>query len=402
MRSRTFTLPRFPRWSLIAVVVLAVALSGCVSRPMLSPLQPSTTRITPDGDGLGDEAKIDFSIGRRADVSAEIIGPDGKTYTLREGNTRTPDDYQLTFNGAIQLPDSTERRVLPDGDYTIVVRAEGENGSTAEQRLNLSIANADTNPVEIRDFTADREEITPNGDANGDEVKFSYGLSKPATTQVYVTDNQGGHYLIEEPKEKEATMSAHIWDGTWGGKVLPNGDYTLHVEAWDLAGNRTAKTLPLRIDDGGIPRLEIVDVNFSPTAISLGSELHVRITVRNTGTAPIKTMGPPPSERYTTAMNYASFRDPNDPNKPLYYEQAGFFRVGVGFTNAPQNYPIRWALFDDLNRVLMPGEETTINGTIQVLQEEPSREMWFWASIVQEGIGFPGGAVGQQKVTVGF
>lgn len=402
--SRSFTTPRLLHWPLLALVALAVALSGCVNRPLLSSLQASTTRITPDGDGLGDELKIDYTIGQRADVSAEIIGPDGKTYTLRERHTRVPDDYQLTFKGSIDLPDSTERRVLPDGDYTIVVRANGEDGATVEQRLNVSIANADTNPVEIRDFNADREEITPNGDAEGDEVKFSYGLSKPATTQVYVTDSQGGHYLIEEPKEKEATMSAHIWDGKWGGKVLPNGEYTLHVEAWDQAGNRTQRTLPLRINDGGVPRLEIVDVKFSPTAISVGNKLNVRITVRNTGTAPIKTFGPPSTDeyQYTTRMSYASFRDPDNPDLPLFFERAGFFRVGVSWTNAPQNYPVRWSLFEDLNRVLQPGEEVTITGSITMLETPNSHELTFWAGVIQEGVGFPGGQVGHTKVTIGF
>ncbi|MBI2941346.1 MAG: hypothetical protein HYY04_13000 [Chloroflexi bacterium] len=387
---------------LICLLSLGLLLaSGCAVRPLLSPLQVNTHRITPNGSGLDDELTVDYTIGERAEVSAVIVGSDGKSYTLRPGNLRAPDDYRLTFKGVITDEATGARRVLPDGTYTLVVRARGDTGRAAEERIEVTIADADTTPVEILDFTGDRATISPNGDAIDDEVHFSYRLTKTGTTQVYVTDTEGNRHLIEGPKKKQATLQGHVWDGSSGGKPLRDGDYTLHVEAWDAAGNLSAISAPLRIENGGVPRLEIVEARFSPTALDRGLPLHVRIKVRNTGNAAIRTMGPPPGTKYTTAMNYASFRDPDDPDRARYFERPGVWRVGVMWTNAPQNYPARWALFEDLDRELLPGEEATIEGTIDVL-ESSNHEIWFWASVVQEGVGFPGGQVGHRRITIGF
>jgi len=114
---------------------------------------------------------------------------------------------------------------------------------------------------------------------------------------------------------------------------------------------------------------------------------------------PLKTNGPPPGTLYTTEQNYASFRDPNRPGEPLYYERPGTWRVGVSWENAPQAFPIRWGLFADLNRLLLPGEEVVVEGQIRILERPPSRTLRFFAGVIQEGVGYPGGRVGDTVIT---
>ena len=88
---------------------------------------------------------------------------------------------------------------------------------------------------------------------------------------------------------------------------------------------------------------EIVDVRFSPIAIVLGGVLDVRITVKNTGSAPLHSWGPPPGYTYTAPDdNYASIRNPTDPAKPAFFERRGVWRVGVTWQNAPSALPLRW------------------------------------------------------------
>ena len=117
-------------------------------------------------------------------------------------------------------------------------------------------------------------EISPNGDGDDDDVSISYGLSKPSTATVYVTDSENRRYLIEAPKKQNAVLVSHLWDGTIGGKVLRDGKYAFHVDAEDAAGNFTTATLPLTIANAGTPRLEIVDARFSPDRSRAGRQAH--------------------------------------------------------------------------------------------------------------------------------
>ena len=387
-----------------AGVLLPGLSAGCAAQPLLSPLRLSTDHISPNGspDGRSDGvADVAFTLGRRANVSVRLTTPSSTSYVLRAEATRAPDDYEIQFRGVVTVPGTENRRVLPDGRYLLTVTAVDEAGIRAEQAAEVTITNGDSQAPEITNLVASAQEFTPNGDGDEDDVTISYGLTKPATVTVYATDSDNRRYLIEAPKKRNAVLLSHLWDGTVGGKVLADGKYTFHVDAEDLAGNFTAATLPITITNAGTARLEIVDARFSPIALAQGGKLNVRIKIRNNGDTHIKTMGPPPGTAYTTQQNFTSFRDPKDPNKALYYERPGRWRVGIQWTNAPQLYPVRWGLFEDDERALAPGEEVTIEGSIQVL-ESTTHELRFWASIVQEGVGYPGGQVGHTKVTVSF
>lgn len=374
---------------------------GCSPQPLLSDLRVSSFRITPNGQGVDDQTSIGFSLGARSTVGVWLLGPDGQRHVLREDQIRAPDDYEISFRGVVAVPGTANRRVLPDGTYQLVVRVRDESGRAVEKTAQIAIAEADTTPPEITNLVASLSEFTPDGDGDQDDVTISYGLTKQAITTVYVTDAEGNRYLIEAPRKKNAVLVSHLWDGKSGDKVLRDGKYTFHVEAEDAAGNFTTATLPITISNAGTPRLEIVEARFSPIALPQGGVLNVRIKVRNNGDTRIKTMGPPPGTAYTTRQNFTSFRDPKDPDRALYYERPGRWRVGVQWTNAPQLYPVRWGLFKDEEQVLEPGEEVTVEGTVQVL-ETSTHELTFWASVVQEGVGYPGGQVGHTRIKVSF
>ena len=388
-------------WFLV-IASLLYPLTGCLTSPLLGDVTIHPQSISPNGDEINDSATLRIPLGRRANVTVILIDGKGNEIILRVGVTRAPDDYELAFNGAVKVGDAGNSRVLPDGEYVFRVIVEDVDGGDREQQeATLTITNADTTPVEISDLATSLATISPNGDAIDDEVRVSYGLNKLSTTQVYAQAESGRRYLIEPPLKKNATLQSHIWNGASGDKVVPDGDYQFVVEAWDEAGNFSVAYIPIRIENGGVSRLEIVDAKISPVAVAKGGIVNIRITVKNTGETRLKTMGPPPDTLYTTEMNFATFRDPDDPNIALYFERPGVWRVGIGWTNAPQNLPIRWGLFADFERELLPGEEAIITGQIQVM-ESSTRELTFYASVVQEGVGFPGGQVGHTRVKVSF
>lgn len=387
-----------------------------MQRPLLAPLRASDTTVRPDGSGISSAARVVYELGARADVTVELVGPDGRRHVLRERATRAADQYEVRFDGTI-ADAAGNRRVLPDGVYQLQVAADDGFGRRVEHAVELVVVGADTVPAEVLGLQTDLASFTPDGDGKDDEVRIAYRLTKDGEATVYATDEHGTYFAIDPWRKRRAAMQSHLWDGTTGGRVfggrlLPNGRYTIHVEARDLAGNVSRATAPIAINSAGTPRLEITDVRFSPIAIVLGSTLDVRVTVRNTGTAPVYSWGPAPGHTYSAPEeSYATVRNPDDPSRPAFFERRGIWRVGVTWQNSPSPLPLRWGLFapvkkadgsDDWDqRRLAPGESVTVDGHIRVYVKEDSRQVRFSAGVIQEGVGF-GDRVGEQMVQVGW
>lgn len=385
-----------------AAATSVLATLGCAPSAPVTDVHTNASVITPDGTGLHDEVDVFFHLPRRAEVSAVLTGPDGKQYVIRAPEMRAPDDYQISFRGIVELPNSTWKRVVPDGNYQFVLNVKDQAGHTLTTQIPIQVKDADTTPPEIQDVFVSPTTFSPNGDGKDDVVRVSYKLTKDAQVRVYATDANGTFFLIAAPEKVHAAERSFEWDGTsGGGAVLSDGKYILHIEAQDLAGNFTDVTQAVTIANGGIPRAEITDVKFTPTALAVGMDLNVSITVKNTGTVPLRTLGPPPGTAYTTSQNYASFPNPTKPDTPLYYEQAGVWRVCVGWQNSPQAYPVRWGFFKDDKQELKPGESVTVGGPIKVLMTAQS-SVNFWAGLEQGGLGFPGGQVGFTTITVSY
>ena len=140
----------------------------------------------------------------------------------------------------------------------------------------------------------------------------------------------------------------------------------------------------------------------------LGEVLTVTMRVRNTGTVPIRTYGPPSGYEYTTDQVFSSVED------GAYTAQAGgFWRVGVDWDansgGGAKRYPYRWAVSPRpaeqwavpfVEDFLMPGEEAVVTGRIRILQRET--RMGFYVGLIQDGVGFFQDRTGRTIVEVGF
>jgi hypothetical protein len=385
-------------WALFALLMGLGSGISCAAPALMTGVIVEPNVIEPNEASVRNETRLRYSLSRRADIKINLLGPDGFSQEMRN-QTRAPGNYEIRFDGSVG--DEANRRVAPDGQYTFVVQAVEAGGRSEEQKAALTIRNADNMAPEIRDVSGNLDVISPNGDGINDEMTLSFALTKKSTTMLYLTrDDDGSYYMLYPPKEMVG-LQAFLFDGHDNGKkLLPDGRYTFHIRAWDKAGNQSEAARPIAIDQGGIPRLDIIDAKFSPTAVPLGGTVKVRITVRNTGNAVVRSnpadgIGPPPGQKYTTDQSYATWQD--DKRTPLYYERPGTWRVGISWTNAPPPpVPVRWSLGKDL----APGEETTVTGEIEVLQR--TREIYFSAWVVQEGVGFPGEGRAQTKVMISY
>src|SRR5439155_25086371 len=106
-------------------------------------------------------------------VTVERVGPDGKHHLLRDRATRAPDRYEVLFDGTVPGPNG-DRRVVPDGAYELRVAADDGLGRHEERSLGLTVADADTTPIEVLALQTDLAEFTPDGDGQDDEVLIAY------------------------------------------------------------------------------------------------------------------------------------------------------------------------------------------------------------------------------------
>lgn len=373
-------------------------MAGCAS-PLISQVSLTQSTISPNGDGVDDFTFIEYSLEAKAQVSIDFAAANGEIYSFRRHEPRSPGRYRARFDGSyIPDPARAEARVLPSGSYTYIVTAQEEGTNRRQEvRGSLTLVNSDTRPPGLDDVIVYPETISPNGDAVDDEALISYRLTKESLVSIFISDGAGRRYFLEEENQKSAAPHSHRWNGTAAGNLLPNGSYTLSLRARDKAGNVTEYLVPVTISGGGTPKLEIAAVRFTPPTLPLGGALKVEIEVQNVGDITLRTMGPPPGTAYTTNMNFNSFHAGNDPlAPPLYYEQAGYWRVGVSWDTADRPYPIRWGM----GRDLAPGEKTTITGTVQILVDR-TRQVRFWAAVIQEGVGF-GEQVGLKSILISY
>jgi hypothetical protein len=260
----------------------------------------------------------------------------------------------------------------------------------------VRVDGADTQPPEITELSVLPETFSPNGDNVEDETLIGYALTKTAFVTIIAYDKDNQAFLLKPETKLEAQLHSLRWDGTAGERLLRDGVYQVHLRARDLAGNVTEQVLPITIAGAGVPRLEITSVRFWPLAMPVGGTLNVEITVKNTGESPLKSLGPESGAPYDTVENFLKTKDEN--GQPVYFEQPGYWRVGVQWELAASPYPVRWGWGD---RVLQPGEEVTITGTIKLMKFQ-TNQVQFWANVIQEGVGFPNDPVGHKRITISY
>jgi hypothetical protein len=394
----------------LAVLCLAVVplLAACGQRPLLS-VGVQRVTVEPNASFDAQPQDIPYSVGAPAHLTISLVQPDGQSIQLRD-NDRAPDSYALPFGGIVDVPNSPDRRVLQNGDYKIIFQARGKDGQAVQQTVDAVVQNADPVALDIKGINFSLPTFSPNGQGvrlvngraeNLDQTTITYSLSKDASVSLWVVDQNGTVTSVTADPLAKAGLQTYTWNGKGpNGISLPNGQYTLHVQAQDQSGNVTERTAQVTIVDSGTPQVQIMSTIFTPRALGIGGVVQVEVTVKNVGDVPIKTQGPPPGTIYKSNSSYTDpvFNKPGS-QEPPYVDKPGRWRVGVRWTSSAGQYPARWGFFEDDNRELQPGEQVTVRGGIQLLDPQPP-ELDFYATIEQAPLGFTGD-YGQTHVIVG-
>lgn len=131
----------------------------------------------------------------------------------------------------------------------------------------------------ISDVQASTDQISPNGDGDGDTLTINYTIGMPARVSVYLTDQAGTRYDLRTSVERVASSEPYTlrFDGTVPGttsdvvqQVLKDGQYTWVVEAAPSAGGAMQPggqgTFEVRDAASQVPGIEDLNVTsqFSP------------------------------------------------------------------------------------------------------------------------------------------
>lgn len=404
------------RLSRLLVVAALLLLAACRPAPVLDSVAVEPSTISPNADGRDDLANIRYRIGATTLVTTSFIGPDGQEHVWRKDERRSPNEYNGLFNGII------DGRMLPDGNYTWRITAQPvDGGPSAQAEGKMVIQGADPSRPDITEFTVLPDVFTPNQDGVNDRVTVSYVLAKPATVRVFLEDDRGRFVasLLEKKRGpvEPGSPGRHQYDYDAGvdadAPPPPDGQYNVVVEARDSLGNLVVERRPLTIQEGGVPRATILDSQITPSIVALGDSVAITATVKNVGTTPVRTQGPPSGTSYDSTQSYNTLRAPQSP---------GAFRLGATFNEAPTDldYPYRWQLGDpatlerraDEGRTLLcppgaateqcgleerviggksyvyllPGHSVQITGRIRITDRPLRREPLFYLALIQEDV----------------
>ena len=122
----------------------------------------------------------------------------------------------------------------------------------------LLVAGCGTQPllagVEVRP-----DVITPNGDGKDDVAELRYSLSANANISITLSSADGHAYAVRTNQPRAAGEYQLLFGGVVGGAVLPNGTYTLRVEAVPVAGGAPmaqVRSVTLRDSDTRLPEIQ--------------------------------------------------------------------------------------------------------------------------------------------------
>ncbi len=383
----------------ILFIVVALLASGCsplVFSPLLSQLRVAPPPTSPGLRSQTNRWDVHYHLNNSATLSSRIVAPDGQQWPIASNvNRPTRGDYVLQFDGTVTGPGPNERRVLPDGDYQIVL--DVRSGADQQQAtVPLSIRGADTTVPDVTGVSLVPDHISPNFDALDDVTHVAYRLAKDARVSLFLDATTPAGVVKRVWAGQEVPTAAGeqsaTWDGTINGQPAPNGQYMLGVRAEDDAGNIVEASQPLTVEDSGVPDASLVSAQIGPSRIIRGDEICVDAIVRNIGLTVLRTEGPDPGYVYDSFDTFETIEN------HAYTEHAGFWRVGLNWSGSTDltgaTYPYRWGFGHDLQ----PGDEVTVHGCVRVHNEQDM--LVYFASLVQENVAIHNAGAGLVRVQV--
>jgi spore germination protein YaaH/flagellar hook assembly protein FlgD len=133
--------------------------------------------------------------------------------------------------------------VVPDGPYRITVwTADASNNRASVQK----VVTVDRRPAAMT-VASKPASISPNGDGRSDRATLSMHADSSISGLTRLIDKTGA--TIRRWAFTSVAAGSWVWNGRdSAGRMVRDGRYTLRVRGDDRAGNRTIRTMTVRVD----------------------------------------------------------------------------------------------------------------------------------------------------------
>jgi N-acetylmuramoyl-L-alanine amidase len=224
---------------------------GAAARPVTGTVGESLPRVTvtqlrvlptvvsPNGDGLGDTARITYFLSASAPITVTLADAAGHQLALLFNGIVSEGSHSFAWN---QIG-------VPDGRYSITISATATTGKRVTSKTTFYV---DRTLAQAKLATP---AISPNGDGVVDETAVSFRLNAAAAVSVELWRSKTlvGALVAQTLGVGPAQFP---WNGRLGGKQVPDGTYDLVLKVKDAVTTVTQK-LPLVVDTTP-PRLRLV------------------------------------------------------------------------------------------------------------------------------------------------
>ncbi|EEG0278180.1 Ig-like domain repeat protein [Salmonella enterica] len=216
------------------------------------------------GDNMTNDAHPQFRVTVPGDVNEVSLSIDGGVTWVKATQSATPGVWNYTWPGTV-----------PDGDYTLNVKATDNAGNTVTETLHFTIDTTLSTPVIVLD-SADDSGVHGDNMTNHTQPTFALQHIDDDAVRVTVSVEHGGVTTTFD-----ATKDAGGWTFTPTG-AWADGDYTLSVSVEDKAGNTShSASLTVTVDTQiAINNIELVnDSSIPDDNLTNNVRPHFQVTV---------------------------------------------------------------------------------------------------------------------------
>ncbi|EIM0129255.1 non-fimbrial adhesin SiiE [Salmonella enterica] len=195
------------------------------------------------GDNMTNDAHPQFRVTVPGDVNEVSLSIDGGVTWVKATQSATPGVWNYTWPGTV-----------PDGDYTLNVKATDNAGNTVTETLHFTIDTTLSVPVIVLN-SADDTGVQGDNMTNSTQPTFALQHIDDDAVRVTVSVEHGGVTTTFD-----ATKGVGGWSFTPTG-AWADGDYTLSVSVEDKAGNTShSASLTVAVDTQiAINNIELVN-----------------------------------------------------------------------------------------------------------------------------------------------
>ena len=287
----------FKKTAVLAVIfltlaVLTVSAAGRTEVPEIPPITSGTQYLSPNGDGVQDEATLKFSVriyvksdeGYVPEYGLRISDPDGNVvaekieteesdvfwlFQIFRGYDEFNLEKEITWDGT-----DPDGNILEDGVYDVTVWVKDATDQITE--IDVDDFVLDTKKPSLSVKAPDSLMFSPNNDGIGDVfIILQADGTVEAEWKGEIKDSASK--TVKTFSWKDSAPGDVLWDGTdQDGGMLSDGLYNYQIQTTDLAGNKSDvyRVRNIRID--GMSPAFNVDFDqpaFSPNADGVKDEL---------------------------------------------------------------------------------------------------------------------------------